>query len=251
MLAIVMGLVVLLLLSLGLNYNLYQRSFLPFQKSKLDPLDLLAYADTSAELLADKKRKRVMFYGDSRAFAWPNVEGVSHARFINRGIGGQTSAQVLKRFPFHVAPYRPDIIVLQVCVNDLKLIPLFPKQREHIIRHCQQNLQQLVAEVTALKSTLILTTVYPIGDIDIIRRAFGFREPPIIAAVDEVNAFIKTLATDKVIIFDSYSLLKGKGRKIAAEYSRDWLHLNPQGYRHLNKSLRKVLQGLLENNGTQ
>lgn len=40
--------------------------------------------------------------------------------------GAQTSAQVVWRFAEHIAPLQPDKIILQVGINDLKTIPLFP-----------------------------------------------------------------------------------------------------------------------------
>ncbi len=53
--------------------------------------------------------------------------------FVNRGIGNQTTAQVLGHFHAHVAPLHPQTIILQVGINDLKTIPLFPEQAETII----------------------------------------------------------------------------------------------------------------------
>ncbi|MEK0196152.1 hypothetical protein WME70_32745, partial [Microcoleus anatoxicus PTRS1] len=40
----------------------------------------------------------------------------------------------------HVASLKPKIIVIQVGVNDLKAIPLFPEQKEAIIRNCETNI---------------------------------------------------------------------------------------------------------------
>lgn len=235
---------VLLIFSLALNYNLYDKSFLYSNKEKLNPLGLQHYPSEVTAIDHVDGKKILMFYGDSRAFAWPAVDGFPDLHVINRGIGGQTSAEVLMRFPYHVVPYKPDVIVLQVCVNELKLVSLFPQQKSEIIKNCKTNLQQLLNDAHALQSTVILSTVYPIGTIDPVRRLLGFKEKPIIAAIEEVNSFIRTLTTEKTIIFDSAQLLKGEGQKIAAEFSRDWLHLNQQGYAHLNKSLAMVLAGL-------
>ncbi len=116
------------------------------------------------------------------------------------------------RFSHHAAPLKPDTILIQVCVNDLKTIPLFPKDRELIINDCKNNI-----------------------------RLLGFDESMIIAAIDEVNEYIMGLEGQNVRIFDSYALLKGEGRKIKPDYSRDWLHLNEQGYQYLNQALKEFL----------
>jgi lysophospholipase L1-like esterase len=49
-----------------------------------------------------------------------NSKGFS---FVNRGINTQTSAQVLGRFDKHVVPLHPNIVIVQVGINDLKTIP--------------------------------------------------------------------------------------------------------------------------------
>jgi len=65
----------------------------------------------------------VVFFGDSRAYDWPAPSGLEGLEFVNRGIGNQTTAQVLGRFEAHIAPLHPQVVVLQVGINDLKLIP--------------------------------------------------------------------------------------------------------------------------------
>lgn len=247
MLVIIVVLSALLILSIALNYNFYHRAFLHLHQTKLDPLGLQRYPlkPTTNDNIASNDKKVVMFYGDSRAFAWPDLQGesVDKLHFVNRGIAGQTSIQIVNRFAYHVVPYKPDVIIVQVCVNELKLVSVLSTQKDDILRDCKQNLQQLVQQAHAIQATVILTTVFPISDIDLVRRLLGFKEKPIIEAIDEINAFIKTLAAENTVIFDSDQLLKqvGEESKINKTFSEDWLHLNPQGYAHLNRSLRDVL----------
>jgi lysophospholipase L1-like esterase len=235
-------------LSVALNYLFYDKIFLGLHKDKLDPFGVQNYpvviSDNERDMINNNK-KTLMFYGDSRAFAWPNLQGdmTNNLNFVNRGVGGQTSIQILQRFPYHVVPYKPDVLVLQLGINDLKLVSLFPQQEKEIIEQCKHNIQQLIKEARALHATVIISTIYPIGSTGQLRRFFGFNETPIIAAVNEVNTFIRTLATENILIFDSYTLLKGEDDKIDKRFSHDWLHLNEQGYQHLNKHLVDILDG--------
>jgi hypothetical protein len=107
---------------------------------KLDPVGLSHYP-ISADQLPDLPTSgvRVVFFGDSRAQEWNFPSGAEGFEFYNRGIGGQTSVQVVARFEEHVATVEPDIVVVQVGVNDLAMIPLVPERREELVANCKAN----------------------------------------------------------------------------------------------------------------
>jgi lysophospholipase L1-like esterase len=236
---------VLLSFSLTLNYLFYKKSFLPHYAATLDPIGLEKYPTITlpkkTDLQQDALPLKVMFYGDSRALSWPNPRIDSYL-FFNRAIRGQTSIQVSTRFQTHVVPLAPDILIIQLCVNDLKLIPLFPEKKEDIIQHCKKNLHDIVQQAQHVKIKVILTTIFPLGDVSFPRKILGIREQPIIDAIDDVNRFIRSLADNQTVIFDTYALLKSsETRKIYGNYSLDWLHLNKSGYKVLNRKLIKLV----------
>lgn len=237
--SLIVLLLVVLAASVLFNYLLYKKAFLPLYATKQDPLELRYYPESAQPVINGKPV--FLLYGDSRSLSWPDP-GFEQYQVINRGIGNQSSTQAALRFSHHAAPLKPDTILIQTCVNDLKTIPLFPAQRELIISDCKNNISQLVNDAAAIGTQVLLSTVFPLGDIPFERRVLGFHEPVIIDAIDDVNEYILGLEGQHVRIFDSYALLKGEGRKISSEYSRDWLHLNEQGYQHLNQALRLFLQ---------
>ena len=240
---------VLLAIGLGtsvvLNYFLYHKAFVPLQLSKLDPAGVGYYSSEPIEKSADKPT--IMFYGDSRALSWPFYKTDDY-QFINRAIGNQTSVQILQRFDQHVTPHQPQLLLVQMCVNDLKMIPLFPKKRDSIVQNCKDNIQLLINKARQINSKVALTTVFPLGDISIVRKAFGTTEPPIINGIQQINTFIQAQAAADVVIFDSYDLLVGENRKINPAYSRDWLHLNAKGYEYLNTNLEGFIERTMSEN---
>ena len=225
-----------LTLSVALNYVFYKKAFIPLHALRLNPLELNYYHSSPSNVEADKK-KTIMYYGDSRALSWPFTNNDQY-EFINRAIGNQTSIQTLGRFEAHVAPYQPDILLIQMCVNDLKMIPLFPDKKDQIIKDCTNNIDALLQLTHKMGAKVILSTVFPLADISIMRKLLGMKEQPIIDAIDEVNEHIKSLASQNTTVFDSFSLLVGEGKKVNPIYSHDWLHLSSAGYRHLNKHLQ-------------
>jgi lysophospholipase L1-like esterase len=147
----------------------------------------------------------------------------------------------LGRFDQHVLPLHPKIIIVQVGINELKTIPLFPHRKDAIISNCKANIQQIVARSVNSGATVILTTIFPIGPVPLTRQLFW--SPAIAQAVLEVNAYISSLKANNILILDAYSLLVEKGQ-VKSNYVRDTLHLNERGYKVLNQELTKILSTL-------
>ncbi|WP_298608823.1 SGNH/GDSL hydrolase family protein [uncultured Thiothrix sp.] len=203
---------------------------------RLDPLQLSVYPEN---LPKNSALKRVVLFGDSRALSWPapEAEGVE---FLNRGIGDQTSAQIRLRYVAHVQPLKADLIVLQLGVNDLKTLPLFPERQTAIVEQLKVNLQWIVQQARADGSRVLITTIFPVGKVPLERRLVW--SDAVAPAIREMNTFIASLAGEGVQIFDTFSVLQGEIDLIKPDYSRDLLHLNVQGYAALNTALLPFLQ---------
>ena len=188
----------------------------------------------------DLNKPLVVFFGDSRTVAWPAIADIPF-EFINRGINGQTTNQVLGRLSAHVASLSPQIVVVQVGVNDLRDFGAFPNQSQNIVNNSKQNIQKIVDRLTQeLKATVILTTIFPTSVLSQSMRAYWSEEAD--RAIIEINQFIKSLKSDRVIILDAAALLADESGKVRPIYSRDLLHLNEQGYAMLNEELLKILR---------
>ena len=220
-----------------LLYNQAKKYYLQVNETRLDPFGLSHYP-VNLKKATDKDKIRVVFFGDSRADGWisPNISGYE---FINRGIHAQTSVQTVQRFKYHVNSLKPNIVIIQVGVNDLKTVALFPERRNSIIANCRANIKQIVDESKNLGAVVILTTIFPVGEAPIQRQPFWSDD--IAKTVNDVNDYIATLAEDKIIIFDSFSILTDNQGMMLQEYASDELHLNNQGYEILNKELVQLL----------
>ena len=227
-----------LIISISMNVALFERArryYLLLNASQLDPLGLSAFDGNPVHT----QPPLIVFFGDSRAAEWPAPEQVRNATFLNRGIGNQTTAQLLGRFQEHVTPLHPQIIILQAGINELKTIPLFPDQKETIIKNCKSNLKRIVDLSLAIEARVIVTTIFPLGRLPIERRPFWSADVEI--AINEVNAFIETLASDDVIIFETDKVLANLDGVVDPQYSQDFLHLNPAGYAALNDAIDELL----------
>ena len=232
---------VVLLASLASNAILLGKSadyYWRMNEFHLDPLGLEAYPPSASTPEKSNAPGLAVFFGDSRAYAWPPPARARFA-FVNRGIGNQTSAQALGRFDLHVAPLHPRIIIVQVGVNDLKTIPLFRERKQKIVLACKQNIKQIVDKSNALGATVILTTIFPLGELPFDRRLFWSED--VALAINDVNDYLRSLANQNVIVFDTGEILADRNGMVRAEYAYDFLHLNPIGYRALNQKLASLL----------
>ena len=234
--------IVILLSGLILNFwfqNQRNRQYIITESLRLDPYQIKNYPSNPNSLKRDLSKPLVVFFGDSRAYEWSAIANIP-IEFVNRGINGQTTNQVLGRTSAHVASLSPDFVVIQVGINDLKHIATFPNESQSIVTNCKQNIQKIVDElVKEPKTTVILTTIFPVPDSSQSQRSFWSDD--VDRAIIEVNHFIKSLKSDRVIILDAATLLADERGKVRQIYQRDFLHLNESGYTMLNKELSKIL----------
>jgi lysophospholipase L1-like esterase len=235
------GMLLVLALSLTVNVLLYRRAELNYMlltETQLDPYGL-RHPDFPPDAASGPAHglPLVVFLGDSRARDWP-APSVAGYRFISRGVGGQTTAQVRGRFDEQVAPRAPRVVVLQAGINDLKSIGVLPHRRDEIVADCKANLRALVERARAGGATVILTTIFPPGPVSPERRTVW--SPEIERAVEDVNADVRTLEGDHVVVLDAWSILQQHGR-LRNGYGLDTLHLNARGYAALNIELTRLL----------
>ncbi len=239
--AVTILLLLALIGSLAVNRYLFMTAkeyYTQMNEVRLDPLGLSQYPPQTLE--AVEGLQRVVFFGDSRAQNWPSPH-ISGYEFVNRGIGAQTSTQIAGRFEAHVVPLKPDILIVQMGINDLKTIPLFPDQRDNIIANCLTNIHKIIDEATAIGARVIVTTVFPVGEPSLERRLFAWSDE-IAESVGEVNDSLRAIASDNVLVLDAFVLLVGETGLINPDYALDALHLNSQGYAKLNIALTELLK---------
>jgi lysophospholipase L1-like esterase len=232
----------LLALSLGANAVLVRAALGYFAGAlaiRFDPVGLKMY---EADRAKDQPPGPVLLYfGDSRARMWNEPDSLAGFRVVNRGIGNQTTAQILMRVDSDVVPLHPSVVVLEAGVNDLKAIPQFPALRSQIVADCESNLERIVNGCRRTGATVVVVSVFDIGDVDLWRRPFWSDD--VAAAVREVNAFLPHLAGPNVLFFDAAPVLGGPGR-VQHEYQLDYLHLAPAGYRAIDGRLVPLLAAL-------
>lgn len=233
-----------LVISVGLLWQVFsfaQQYYRELNAVRLDPLGTdVIWPDVPP--LAEGQQRLVLF-GDSRAQDWP-LTGDDRLQVVNRGIGAQTTAQISGRFEQHVVPLKPDIIVIQAGINDLKTIPIAVRLPDDLINQTARNLRRIVDQSLAIGADVILTTIFPVGAAPLERQLF-FWSDDVGEAVVTLNDRLRAWESDRLHVLDTYTLLAGEGSLIQPAYALDTLHLNAAGYAALDGPLREQVAALL------
>ena len=235
----------LLLGSLALNAGLAYIAWKEYrggQRLRLTPVDREHFETANHALEPAGDRPRVILFGDSRIHQWIPSPAVQGAQVVNRGIGGETTAQCLLRLDRDVLALNPDVVVLQLGINDLKTIGLFPDREDEIVADCRRNLREIVRRVEEAGARPVVLTIFPVGQVGWLRSPFWSAKTE--QAIDSINHEIVGQADLGLSVVDCDEIFRSGGRMDQA-FSRDTLHLNRRGYKALNDRVVPILQKFL------
>ncbi|SRR5208282_3760883 len=190
--------------------------------------------------------KTILLLGDSRMAEWgsPQIEGW---RVLNTGRRGVTTAQLASCCRTILNQVQPRVVVLQVGINDLKLLGVRSDFGEAVISNCVSNILTIVAECRQAGARVLVMPVWPAGRVPLARRLVwsGAVDP----AVTETNArLLRLLANeDGVYVVDIFSeLTRGLSTEQRERLYRDTLHLKPETYARLSVLLAETIKARMD-----
>ncbi|MGA2887848.1 MAG: SGNH/GDSL hydrolase family protein [Terracidiphilus sp.] len=166
---------------------------------------------------------RVVFMGDSITEGWhfDGPAGLFPGKpYINRGISGQTTPQMLVRFRQDVIALKPKVVVILAGINDIA-----GNTGPMTVEQIEDNLASMAELATAHNIRVVLCSVLP---------AFDFPWMPGMTPAPKVlalNAWIKSYAADKGHVYvDYHTAMKDDRDGLPAALSKDGVHPLPAGY---------------------
>src|SRR5580692_935643 len=166
--------------------------------------------------------KRVVFMGDSITIGWHLDESFPGQPYVNRGISGQTTPQMLVRMFPDVIDLNPAAVIILAGTNDIarNTGPETPAMIE-------ENFQAMteLAQLHGIK--VVLCSITPIADYGPNKMSEG--RPP--ADILKINAWLKDYAAKAHAIYcDYFAVLVDGNGSLRPGISRDGLHPNADGY---------------------
>ncbi|PHN02480.1 GDSL-type esterase/lipase family protein [Flavilitoribacter nigricans] len=182
--------------------------------------------------------QRVVFLGNSITEGWVRADSAffQDNNYVGRGIGGQTSAQLLLRFQQDVVALQPEAVLLHIGTNDVaeNTGPYDPD-------FTMGNIRSMVEIARANGIKVLLASVLPATRFEW-RRELGDRSEMIV----DLNRRIKAFAAEHDIPYvDYHTATKNKENGMDPELAADGVHPTLKGYRIMERLARQAIRDLL------
>lgn len=177
---------------------------------------------------------RVIFMGNSITDGWWNTDSLffKNNRYIGRGIGGQTTAQMLVRFRADVIDLQPKAVVILAGTNDIA------QNNGYIApENILGNIISMAELAKANNIDVVLCSILPAYE-------YGWRKG--LEPADKIialNKMIKEYADRHNLTYvDYHSALKDARNGLPEKYSKDGVHPTMEGYKIMERLISEALE---------
>ena len=226
---------------LFVNYLIGQELFIQGGGTLNDWANLSRYKEENNKLLNSSDEIRVVFMGNSITESWSHFDPDFFLTnsYINRGISGQTTPQMLIRFKPDVINLKPKAVVILAGINDIAG-NTGPMQVENIA----ENIQSMAEISKANEIQVLICSVLP---------AIDFPWSPGLnpsTKVLRLNKLLKNYCRENNIIYVDYysSMVDKNGGLKVPEYTSadDLVHPNKNGYDVMKSIIQDSLINVLK-----
>lgn len=214
------------------DYDVIKNRLSEAEKKLNDWAQLSRYAEANQKLQSPKTNEnRVVFIGDSITDIWDEngFGGFFPGKpYVNRGIGGQTTPQMLVRFRQDVIDLKPKVVVILAGTNDIS-----GNTGPMTLEQTGANISSMAELATANGIKVILSSVLPVSDT--VKKENGefyiqtkSRPPSKILAMNEWMK--KYAAQNGYTYLDYFSATVDKKGFVKDGITFDGLHPNKEGY---------------------
>ena len=194
------------------------------QQLRADWANLAKYRDANAKLPPPMNNEsRVVFMGNSITEGWQQYFAAMFPGkpYINRGIGGQTTPQMLVRFRSDVIALKPKVVVILAGTNDIA-----GNTGPSTLEMIEDNLASMAELARANGIKVVMSSVLPVYDY---LWKPGLKPAPKIIAL---NKWMKDYAGKHGAIYlDYHSAMSDARGGMRSELTHDGVHPNEAGYR--------------------
>ncbi|HTS38428.1 MAG TPA: SGNH/GDSL hydrolase family protein [Candidatus Solibacter sp.] len=168
---------------------------------------------------------RVVFFGDSITDIWHLDQFFPGKPYVNRGIGGQTTPQMLVRFRQDVIDLHPKVAVILAGTNDIAG-NTGPMRSEDI----EANLASFAELARAHDIRVVYASVLPVHNYTEKSKDFFAQRP--MTRINELNSWLKKYCDENHIVYlDYFSALVDDKGLLKKDLADDGLHPNDAGYK--------------------
>jgi len=223
--------------------HIYKNNYKTYILLRVDPLETGGLKAENLETTLSKSD--IWMLGDSRVSRWDEELLKDNNEIANLGVEGQTSSQVYYRFKTYLETATPPLVILEVGINELKIIGLDKNLTSSITDQYYRNIESIIQICRDKNITMVLINIFPVGKIELSRRLVWNRA--VNETIINANHRLQSYCDDiQVYYFDAYSILSENGETVNTEYQSDFLHINNSGYEALSLALKEQINKILK-----
>jgi len=180
----------------------------------------------------------VVFLGDSITDGWGRRYGqfFPGKAYVNRGISGQTTPQMVLRFRADVLAHHPKVVVLLAGTNDIA-----GNTGPMTLEMIEDNYRTMAELAKAHGIKMVFSSVMPVCDYH--RNQTERRSPEKIVALNE---WLKSYCRENGLVYlDYYSAMLDEAKMLRKELTGDGLHPNEAGYAVMGPLAEKAIAAAL------
>jgi len=179
---------------------------------------------------------RVVFMGNSITEFWRPEFFNENKTFVNRGISGQTTPQMLLRFRQDVVDLKPSTVVILAGINDIA-----HNTGPTTIKMITDNISSMAEQARASNINVILCSVLPANNFPWKKE---IKPAPIVI---ELNSLIKKYAEKHNLVYvDYYSAMVDDKKGLRTDLGDDGVHPNSKGYAIMESIITKAISNSIK-----
>ena len=215
------------------------KEYAAWTRIKDDWPNFARYREANAKLgTPSLSENRVVFMGNSITDGWIRLspEFFQGRPYIDRGISGQTSPQMLVRFRADVINLKPKVVLILSGINDIA-----GNTGPSTLEMIQDNIVSMAQLAKANGIKVVLSSILP---------AYDFPWKPGLNPAEKVvkvNTWMKDYAAKNGMIYlDYFSALADERKGMPAKYSNDGIHPTKDGYKIMEPLAEKAIAQALD-----
>ena len=208
----------------------------PVEKKELDEdwPNLKYYREKNLDLISKNQNNKIVFMGDSITEGWIQMNPLFllNKNYINRGISGQTTPQMLIRFKPDVIDLNPNAVIILAGTNDIA-----GNTGPSSIKMITDNIFSM--SDLALKNNIkvAISSILPVFK-------YPWNENIIdpFKTIITINDILKKYALNNNLFYiDYYSSLVDSRPGLKSKYTTDEVHLNKEGYMIISEIVKNFI----------
>lgn len=198
---------------------------------------LARYRDADATLKPpEPNENRVVFFGDSITDIWKLDDSFPGKHYVNRGIGGQTTSQMLVRFRQDVIDLQPKIVVVLAGTNDIA-----GNSGPIANQDIEANLASMAELAKAHGIKMIFASILPVNNYTPQSQEFFASRPP--ERILALNGWLKDYcAKNDLTYLDYFSAMDDDKGLLKRDLANDGLHPNQAGFAVMAPLAEKAIE---------